>query len=74
MCEEAFHEEELRAVGGADKRTLVVRGGYGREEVFIGICRTSDDMPDEVIAVDGRELLSALRSMGLPAPKKRAKR
>ncbi len=65
MGEEAYDEYELPAIEehAPDKRTLVIRGGYCRDEVYIGICRTKDDWPGEIIAVDGTALKRILRSM-----------
>lgn len=71
MGEEAYDEFELQAESGDLKRTLVVRGGYSRDEVYIGICRTKDGQPDEIIAVDGRELKRVLRSMVIGEPRRR---
>lgn len=75
MGEEAYDEFELAAENpnhADDRRTLVVRGGYSRDEVYVGICRSKDDQPDEIIAVNGRDLKRALMSMvtGKPHPKR----
>jgi hypothetical protein len=63
MGEEAYDEIEVASAREGDLRTLVIRGGYGREEVYLGICRTTDDQADEIISVDGRELIRVLRDM-----------
>jgi len=74
--EEAFDEFELSSVEkvGPDTRTLVIRGGYSRDEVYIGICRSADDQPDEIIAVDGAELKRILRSMCIGEQRTRRKK
>jgi hypothetical protein len=74
MGEEACDEFELHAVDGDMKRTLVVRGGYSRDEVYLGICRNAESQPDEIIAVDGRELKRVLRSMVIGEPRKRRRK
>ena len=63
MGEEAYDEIDLRSDDPSDKRTLVIRGGYGRENVFIGICSSRDDDPDEIIEISVADLKLALRSM-----------
>jgi hypothetical protein len=66
MGEEAYDEFDLTSVdAGAprDTRTLVLRGGYGRAEVYLGICRSAEEHPDELIAVDGQTLLRLLQTM-----------
>ena len=70
MGDEAYDEFELGADVPDDRRTLVVRGGYSRDEVYIGICRSTDAQPDELIAVNGRELKRALRSMVIGGPRR----
>lgn len=73
MGEEAYDEFELAAEHPShadDQRTLVVRGGYSRDEVYIGICRSKDDQPDEIIAVNGKELKRALRAMVIGEPRR----
>ena len=71
-----YDENELPAIEehGPDKRTLVIRGGYCRDEVYFGICRTKDDLPDELIAVDGTALKRILRSMVIGTRTERAHR
>lgn len=69
MGEEAFDELELCSVSSPDDtRTLVIRGGYSRDEVYVGICRSVDDHPDELIAVDGMELRDWLNQINIGHP------
>ena len=70
MGDEAYDEHDLSDVDGS-RRTLVVRGGWSRTEIYIGICRSKDDQPDELIAVDGIELKRILRSMQIGEPRRR---
>ena len=63
MGDEAYDEAELPAVSHCDDRTLVIRGGYQRDTVAIGICQSKDDEPDYIIEVSGADLKRALRSM-----------
>jgi hypothetical protein len=60
MGEEAYDEFDLETTDG---RSLVIRGGYCRDEVYIGICRSKDALPDDLVAVDGVALERALGSM-----------
>lgn len=60
MGEEAYDEFDLETTDG---RSLVIRGGYCRDEVYVGICRSKDELPDDLVAVNGAELKRALRSM-----------
>ena len=77
MGEEACDQVELPAADPSkpsDKRTLLISGGYSRDEVYIGICNSTDDLPNDVIAVDGKELKRALRSMVIGEPRKRRRK
>jgi hypothetical protein len=77
MGEEAYDEIEIISTDPHDpndRRTLVVRGGYSRDEVYLGICRSVDDQPDEIIAVDGAALKRALRSMVIGTPRRRRRK
>lgn len=77
MGEEAYDEFEISSCHPHkpnDRRTLVIRGGYSRDEVYLGICQSKDDHPDEIIAVDGMELKRALRSMVIGDRKRRGMR
>lgn len=71
MCEEPFDERVFRL----DQGTIFVRGGWGREDVVLGISRARDSYdPDVLVTLDwdqSRRLISALRDM-LP-PKRRRK-
>lgn len=69
MGEEAFDEYVLADDTG--EQVLFVRGGWSRDEVYIGIGRTGSDDPDNVVAVDGKELKRALRSMVIGTPRRR---
>lgn len=74
MGEEAYDEFELPSAHPHhpdDRRTLVIRGGYSRDEVYIGICQSKDDQANEIIAVDGRELKRVLRSMVIGEPRRK---
>lgn len=64
MGEEAFHEIIL----AADTGTLTVRGGYGRDYVFLGISEANDPDGDPLIGIaltprQQRGLLEALGEM-----------
>lgn len=63
MGDEAYSEIDIPATTG--KRTLVVRGGYGRQDVYLGICEDKNAQPDDLIAVDCRELKRVLAGMYL---------
>lgn len=71
MGEEAYDEFALETTDG---RSLVIRGGYCRDEVYVGICRSKDDLPDDLVAVNGAELKRVLRSMQIGAQRKRRRR
>lgn len=60
MGDEAYDEFDLETTDG---RSLVIRGGYCRDEVYIGICESKDSQPHELVAVNGAALKRALRSM-----------
>ena len=71
MGEELFDEFDIPALGEgplATCRTLVVRGGYCRTEVYVGIARNAEFQPETIIAVDGEELRRALNSMTIGRP------
>ena len=71
MGEEACDEFDLETTDG---RYLVIRGGYCRDEVYVGICRSKDDLPDDLVAINGAELKRVLRSMQIGAQRKRRRR
>lgn len=72
MGDEAYDQFDLPDVGKPrTKRTLSIAGGYSRDEVYIGICQNQESFPDDVIAVDGRELKAILRSMQIGRPRER---
>jgi hypothetical protein len=65
--EEAFDETIIVA----DSGSLFIRGGWGREEVFIGLARGRNDQPDILInltPLQQKRLVEALRTM---RPKRR---
>lgn len=72
MGEEAFDETVLSSEDG--KRVLFVRGGYSRDEVWIGIGKVGGSDPDVVVCVDGADLKRALRGMVIGSKRRRAKR
>lgn len=53
MCEEAFDE---RTIGQPDRVRVVVRGGYGRKEVYIGVCPPNGDEPLLIATLDECDL------------------
>ena len=63
MCDEPFDETIIVANSGS----LFIRGGWGREEVFIGLARgRNDDQPDiliELTPLQQKRLMEALRTM-----------
>lgn len=62
MGEELFDEIVLEE-RGAGMRTLYIRGGYSRNEVWVGIGKLGGSDPDIVVEVDGKALRRALASM-----------
>lgn len=60
MCEEAYDEFDLETTDG---RSLVICGGYCRDEVYVGICRSKDDPPEDLVSVNRAELWRVIRSM-----------
>ena len=64
MGEELFDETVLEELG-AGMRTLFVRGGYSRDEVWVGIGKLGGTDPDVVVEVDGATLRDALNSMNI---------
>lgn len=60
MDKEAYDEIDIPDVSHGSKRTLCIRGGYGRSEVYVGICADAESMPNDLIAVDGRALKKAI--------------
>lgn len=68
MGEEAYDETVLPCLDSVmdsldGGQSLVIRGGYQREEVYIGICEPGVNEPSVLVAVDGRALKRALASM-----------
>lgn len=74
MGEEAYDEFELESADPGDLRTVVVRGGYSRDEVYVGICRNASEQPTMLVAVDGKDLKRALRKMVIGTPRRRKRR
>jgi len=62
MGEEAYSEFELDDWRGGS-RTLIVRGGYGRREVWLGICDGREHQPGDLIPVDLQQLRRVLEEM-----------
>ena len=63
MCDEPFDETILVA----DSGSLFIRGGWGREEILIGLAKgRNQDAPDiliELTPLQQKRLIEALRAM-----------